>query len=98
MKKKLTPEDIKFLLNKGYLQEDIPQIQKAISRSSYSLYNENTDEEKFISASEALDILGRKEFLSGIARSAFHWSSCRRTSKGDAIYFDSSALFRHLFA
>ena len=91
---KLTTNDIELLKSWGYLQEDIPQIQKAISRSSYSLYNEKTDDENFISASEALDILGRKEFLSGIARSAFHWSSCRRTSKGDAIYFDSSALFK----
>ena len=91
---KLTTKDIELLKSWGYLQEDIPQIQKAISRSSYSLYNGKTDEENFISASEALDILGRKEFLSGIARSAFHWGSCRETSKGDVIYFDSSALFR----
>ena len=93
MKKKLTPEDIKFLLNKGYLQKDIPQIQKAIYRSSYRLYNENTDEENFISASEALDILGRKEFLSGISRSAFHWSASRER-KRYTVFFDSSALFK----
>lgn len=89
----LTTKDIELLKSWGYLQEDIPQIQKAISRSSYSLYNGNTDEENFISASEALDILGRKEFLSGISRSAFHWSASRERKKY-TVFFDSSALFK----
>ena len=37
---------------------------------------------------KAIEILGRKEFLSGLARSTFHWDSQR----GD-VSFDSSKLF-----
>lgn len=34
-------------------------------------------------------------YLSGISRSAFHWSSVRETkTEGMSVYFDSSKLFR----
>lgn len=91
---KLSKEDINCLLNVGYLKSDIPQIEEAISRSTYTLIKDDTTKEERLSVNEAICLLGRNTFLSGISRSAFHWSSCRRTCKGDTIYFDSSALFR----
>ena len=91
---KLSEEDIKLLLNMGYLKSDIPQIEKAIRISTYTLIKTNTTKNELLTVNEVIELLDRKSFLSSIARSAFHWSSCRRTSKGDAIYFDSSALFK----
>lgn len=91
---KLSKEDIKYLLNIGYLKSDIPQIEKAISVSTYTLIKTDTTKNERLTVKEVIEQLDRKSFLSGIARSAFHWSSSRRTSKCDAIYFDSSALFK----
>ena len=91
---KLSEKDIKSLLNAGYLKSDIPQIEKAISRSTYTLIKADTTKEERLSVKEAIRLLGWNTFLSGISRSAFHWSSWRRTCNGDEIYFDSSALFR----
>jgi hypothetical protein len=47
---------------------------------------------KKISQEKALEILGREEYLSGISRSAFHWSAVR-DNNGETVYFDSSKLF-----
>lgn len=91
---KLTKEDIKHLLNAGYLKSDIPQIEKAISISTYTLIDSDDKNLGCLSANQAVEKLGRKSFISGIARSAFHWSSCREISDGYAIHFNSSALFR----
>lgn len=91
---KLSKEDIKLLLNMGYLKSDISQIEKAIRISTYTLIKTDTTKNELLTVNEVIELLDRKSFLSGIARSAFHWSSCRRTSKGDAILFDSSALFK----
>jgi len=48
---------------------------------------------KKISREDAIKILGMETYLSGIARSAFHWSACRENEKGDIVSFDSSKLF-----
>ena len=58
-----------------------------------SIKNDNTVEEK-ITIKGAIELLGRKNFLSGIARSAFHWDAMRETEDGRKIFFDSSRLFR----
>lgn len=90
---KLTISDIALLKSWGYMQKDIPQIQEAVLRSSYELYEKKTDKTKFISASDAISILGREIFLSGIGRSAFHWSSSRET-EDYVVSFDSRILFK----
>ena len=92
---KLTNEDKKLLKNWGYPDEDLTQIERATTKTKYELARTsfNTSENK-ISTDEAIEILGRKEYLSGIARSAFHWSACRQNEKGQTVYFNSSKLFR----
>lgn len=95
---KLTKEDIKLLLNMGYLKSDIPQIEKAIHISTYKLIDSDYNDLVRLSVKESIEVLGRKTFLSGIARSAFHWSACRETDDGKYVLFNSSALFRHLLA
>lgn len=92
----LEKEDINTLLDWGYLKSDIPQIQKAIKKSSYELYELKPPYKTIdsVSAKEAAKLLGNKEFLSGISRSSFHWSACREVNKKLGIMFDSSALFK----
>lgn len=91
---KLTPEDIKHLLNIGYLKSDIPQIEEAIHISTYTLIDSDDNDLGRLSVEEAIEVLGRKSFIFGIARSAFHWSACRKTDDGKYVYFNSSALFK----
>ena len=85
---KLTKEDKELLKNWGHEERDFNQIEEATIKTTYK-----TNRNK-ITANEALDILGRKVYLSGISRSAFHWSACRQNEKGQTVYFDSSKLFK----
>ena len=70
-------------------ESDIPQIERAAAKTRYK-----TENGKRISRQEARALLGEKEFFSGLARSAFHWTAARETKDGKKIYFDSSAFFK----
>lgn len=102
---KLSDSDIAYLKKIGHTDEDIPQIEEALNVTKYTLGNadvsdngniEIPDEEDDveITAQEAREILGDDKFLSGLSRSAFHWTS-GRWSDDDTKYvsFDSSKLF-----
>ena len=43
---------------------------------------------------EAVIILGREEFLSGISRSAIHYTASRESKGHSIVSFDSSKLFQ----
>lgn len=84
---KLTKMDRELLIKWGYREEDLNQIEEATTKTVYEMNG------KKISQKKALEVLGREEYLSGISRSAFHWSSARNNN-GDTVYFDSSKLFK----
>ncbi len=83
-----------ILKEMGYGEKDFPQIKEAIGRTKYTLCSSDASEEMNISAKMAKDLLGEHDFLSGIARSAFHFSACREVKNRLYVYFDSSALFK----
>lgn len=85
---KLTRKDKELLTKWGHREADFNQIERATTKTIYE-----TNEKK-ISINEALEILSREEYLSGISRSAFHRSACRENEKGQMVYFDSSKLFK----
>lgn len=85
---KLTATDKQYLTLIGYGPKDFQQIEEAIHKTSYT----NGQDEK-ISLSKSITILGQKEFLSAIARSAFHGSAYRETKTG-TVYFNSKNLFK----
>lgn len=87
---KLTSEDKNILRGFGYPEDDFEQIEKA-TLSKYTTYEIN---DKKVSLSEVLKVLDRIEYLSGISRSAFHWSSVRDGKNGEIVYFNSSKLFK----
>ena len=88
MKMKLTDSDKALLIKWGFKKADLGQIEKATNKTEYIIDNEK------ITLTEVLDILNREDYLSGISRSAFHWSACRQNDKGQIIHFDSSNLFK----
>ena len=92
---KLTVEDKKILREFGHKEnKELKQIERAISKTTFTVFTRGKCDEKEISLIDALELLDRKEFLSGIGRSAFHWSSVRDTKDGRCVYFDSSRFFK----
>ena len=90
---KLTTTDKKMLLEWGHPESDFRQIEEAFkkSKTKYELGG------KPISREEAICLLGQRQYLSGIARSAFHYTAAREvpmSTTGEIVYFDSSNLFR----
>lgn len=87
---KLTGQDKEQLKNWGFTNQDIKQISVAIGRTVYTFKGER------VTADKAADVLGRIAFLSGIGRSAFHFTAARKAkdNSGDVVYFDSSRLFK----
>jgi hypothetical protein len=85
---KLTKDDKNMLREWGYVENDFPQIEKATRKTVYT-----TAGDVKISLQKAIELLGRKKYLSGIARSSFHMSAIREYENGKYIYFDSSDLF-----
>lgn len=85
---KLNKKQKDLILSWGYNKEDIPQIEDAIRRSTYTV------DDKTTTSTEAIKILGEEDFLSGISRSAFHFTSCRESAAGTSVYFNSSVIFR----
>ena len=85
-------EDTKLLQEWGYPQDDIVQIKRARKFVMLELSNKEVEDKK-ISIDKAIEILGREDFLSGLSRASFHWTSVRENDKGDSVYFDCSKMF-----
>lgn len=85
---KFTESDKAFLKELGYSANDLWQIEKASKKTYYK------HDGKRIGLNKVVELLGRKGFLSGLARSAFHWTACRETPDGRFVYFDSSLFFK----
>ena len=86
----LTNEDNEYLRKLGYEDKDFKQIIMAMKVTTYKL-----DIGGRISRKRAIELLGRENFLSGISRSAFHYTAYRivpETTCG--MLFDSSRLFK----
>lgn len=90
---KLTAEDKELILEWGFSEDDFRQIEEAtkLRNTKYELLGGNGGS---INRGEAISILGRDEYLSGICRSAFHWTAVREDNDGHQVYFDSSDMFK----
>lgn len=75
---------------------DFRQIERAMRVSTYKLYNDEHGNSggEYVSAEEAVKLLGERTYLSGIARSAFHYDAWRLTQDGRGMLIDSSELFK----
>lgn len=89
----LTKEDKDTLLKWGYPDTDFPQIERAIKVATYTVWDENKPVKKQLTKQQAIRVLGRREWLSGIGRAAFHWNSCRQAKQGTLIHIDCRKLF-----
>lgn len=87
---RLGNKDKELLRSWEFEDRDFRQIEEALrgDKTTYML------DDRRICHERAIELLGMRDFLSGIARSAFHWSAARGTTGGRVIYFDSRKLFK----
>lgn len=81
----LTQKDKKYFLDNGFEEKDLDQIEDAYKKCKCDL---NGDP---ITKKEALKLLDRETFLSGLGRAAFHYTADRKCDKGE-VGFDCSKL------
>lgn len=92
---KLTEEDKQLLRKLGHPDADFPQIEEAM-QTKYTKYDYQG---KRISREKAIELLGRRKYICGLSRSAFHWSAVQHVSENDGseddvVGFDSHNLFK----
>lgn len=83
----LTRDDRQLLLRMGMPYSDLDQVERAIDKTTFTV------EDRQITFEEAIDLIGREEMVLGLARSAYHYTTCRDSKDGTIVYFDSYALF-----
>ena len=78
------------------LAEDMRQLEEAADVTTYELCDADCRNViRKISRETAIRRLGRETWLSGLVRSAFHWTATRQTADGkNYIMFDSRRLFK----
>lgn len=86
---RLSQSDRKTLAALGYPEGDFRQIELAANKATFVLDNETP-----VNVHEALELLGQETFLCGVARAAFHWTSCRETKDGRDIGIDASVILK----
>ena len=90
----LTDEDKKLLREWGYPEDDLDQIELEANVCEYTqCYKSKPDRQ--ITRDDAIRLIGRKEFLSGISRTAFHWN-CGRERGNRYVHFESGIVGRHI--
>lgn len=75
------------------LADDLSQIEEAATRTAYTYTPYHELGSKRIGVEEAIGLLGRGTWLSGLVRSAFHVTAVRCADDG-SVLFDSSRLFK----
>lgn len=104
--KNLTEEDIQILKEWEVPEEDIEQTDEFYGKTYYYYVEPvrsnigdikyDYDKKKKITAEKAREILGNVNFLSGLNRSTFHWTSERTNNNGEKVCFDSSHYWRKI--
>ena len=87
---KFTVADKKILAELNVPEDDFDQIQDA-TKKRFTTYEIDG---RRISIEKAIELLGMKNYLSGIARSAFHMTAVRLVGDGRTVLFDSHNLFK----
>ena len=86
---KLTKADREYIKRNFWESErNIDQIEEAIPHTKYRYCG------AYIGVKRVIELIGREGFLSGMDRSAFHWTATYIDDTGEPVLFDSSEYFR----
>lgn len=93
---KLTEDEKKTLLEYGYLDKDMWQIEEASKFCKLTTYKLNSDRPIKLTRKEAIVLLGSRElFIDGLARASFHYTSARTIPNTKYhVHFNCSSMFR----
>lgn len=84
----LTEQDKVLLRKWGYTPSDYKQIEDCMNNATFEIWGDNIDDCNHISVDTALWYCGRRNFLNGCSRAAFHASAVRDTRfKTRQVYF-----------
>lgn len=76
---KLTKKDKEILLNVGYSQDDLSQIEEGINIGKIThekrIKGTRNYKEKEIGIKTAIKYIGKKQFLYSCGRASFHWNT-----------------------
>lgn len=90
---KLTNKDKNYLSSIGYHNDDFDVIERVSKKMEYEMFskkdNGNEPIEVKITEKQALSLLGRESFLTGLARATFYDSAVRTIDSNSnlAVYF-----------
>ena len=92
---KLTKKDKEYLISIGVSADDFEQMEDVSKYTKYEMFEiHNESIVTRITQKKAIEILGRHTFLSGLNRSAFHYSAVRFSPDDKiAVVFDSHRYF-----
>lgn len=90
---KLSNEEKVYLYELGYSDSDVKQIEEVMQKRYTKYEMERNGKTQTITRETAIKLLGRKEYLTAMARCAFHWSTVRQAVTGEYVYFDSRKYF-----
>ena len=87
---KLTNKDKNYLLSIGYHNDDFDVIERNSKSIKYELMSRKDNDISIkLNQKQAISLLGRESFLSGIGRATFHNSAVRTIDSNPklAVYF-----------
>ena len=89
---KLTNKDKNYLIAIGYLTEDLNEIENATRTMFLEMFSNNDENipDVRINQKQAITLLGREAFLSGVARATFHSTAIRvcTSTPNMSVYFE----------
>lgn len=95
---KLSIADKALLKEWGHEERDFHQIEDVVGKTTlqYVSYNpeRGSTQVSKISHKKAEELLGRRKYLAGLARSAFHWSASQDVDEISYVLYDSSKYFK----
>lgn len=97
---KLTEEDKQILRSWNYTEQNIEQIKRFLGKTVYKFVDDENGTSERISATKASELLDRKDFLSGLARSTFHWTAVRELPNNENahVFFNSGNYWREILS
>lgn len=87
---KLTNKDKNYLISIGYHNDDFDVIERNSKSIKYELMSRKDNDISIkLNQKQAISLLGRESFLSGIGRATFHNSAVRTIDSNPklAVYF-----------
>lgn len=96
---KLTKKDKEYLIECGYSTDDFQQIEEFGQNRDmryYRSFNHTDEGEIRISRVKAIELVGREQFISGLARATFHSTAYRPLNDNEGVSFNARIIWKKI--